>query len=94
MHKPLCISEHYNQDFNPKRPVSQGQFTCFRASIPRGFQQDALNTKVTPEKTSNYSECITKASGIRGPVFSQSLVCYSGFSSPTQFAQQTFDLAL
>ena len=96
MRKSLHISGHYNQDFNPKPPIFQGNFTtCLRASIYWVFQQDALNTKVTQENILNYFECFTKASGSRRlPMSSQSLGCYSGFSLPTLFAEQTPSVAL
>lgn len=96
MHKPLHISGHYNQDFSPKPPISQGNFsTCSRASIYWVFQQDALNTKGTQENISNYFDCVTNASGSgRLPISSQSLGCYFDFSLPTRFAQQTSDVAL
>lgn len=96
MRKPLHRSGHYNQDFSPKPPISQRNFSaCSRPSIYRVFQQDALNTKVTQENVSNYFECVTKASGSGTlPISSQSLGCYFDFSLPTQFAQQTSDVAL
>lgn len=88
MHKPLHVSGHYNWDFNPKPPISSGNFTTrLRTSMHWVFQQDALNTKVTQENISNYSECITKASGSRLPIASQSLGCCSGFSLPIQFCR-------
>ena len=90
MHKPLHVSWHYNQDSDPKPPISQGNFTTrLRASLHWVFRHDAQNTTDTHENISNYFECTTKAPGSRRlPVSPQSLSCYSGFSLPTQFALQ------